>query len=165
MSSITRSSDPALRWASIILASAAAMMAARLAVARAPAIGAELPDILCATSAASSGRPASLVTVLRSDVLNDQPGKRITTSLVKYAPHAFTPRHAHGGPVTAYVLRGHLRSRLGGQPAHDYGPGEMFYEPMGAVHEFVENLSDDEPAELLAIIVHDEGAALTTLLD
>jgi quercetin dioxygenase-like cupin family protein len=126
-----------------------------------------VPLILCSTQGANPAtpRPAAVVTVLQSEALSDMPGKRITTLLVHYAPRGMTPRHVHGGAVTAYILSGHVRSQLNDGPIGVYGPGEMFYEPIGTVHTVSENASADEPAELLATIVHDEGAALTTLLD
>jgi len=126
----------------------------------------KVPLILCSTPAAdpATPRPASVVTVLQSEALHDMPGKRITTVLVHYGPRGMTPRHVHGGAVTAYILSGHVRSQLNDGPIGVFGPGEMFYEPVGTVHTISENPSFDEPAELLATFVHDEGAALTTLL-
>ena len=134
--------------------------------------GAALPWILCseATSGAAgakpaSTRPASVVKVLRSEPLAGSPGKHVTVLLVHYVPGAYTPRHVHGGDVTAYVLRGTVRSEHAGLAAADYRAGETFHEPFGTTHVFIENPSVSEPAEILAITVHDEGAPLTTFLD
>jgi quercetin dioxygenase-like cupin family protein len=126
-----------------------------------------VPLILCSTQDAdpATPRPASAVTVLQSEALHDMPRKRITTLLVRYPPRGLTPKHVHGGAVTAYVLSGHVRSQLNSGPIGVYGQGEMFYEPVGTVHTFIENPSFDEPAELLATIVHNEGAALTTFVE
>jgi quercetin dioxygenase-like cupin family protein len=60
------------------------------------------------------------------------------------------------------VLSGTIRSQLEGTPAATYGPGETFFEPLGLIHLFAENISTTEPAEVLAAFVHDEGATLTT---
>lgn len=112
--------------------------------------------VLCSSpdAGAAVSRPASIVTVLQSEVLGGLPGKRITTLLVHFPPRAFTPKHVHGGAVTAYVLAGHVRSQLDDGPAGVFQRGEMFYEPVGTTHTFIENPSGDEPAEVLATIVH-----------
>jgi quercetin dioxygenase-like cupin family protein len=110
-------------------------------------------------------RPRSVVKTLRSAPLTATRRKYITTQLVHLPPSAFSPRHVHGGDVTAYVLKGAVRSEHAGLPAADYRAGEMFYEPYGTTHVFIENPSSTEAAEILAITVHDEGAPLTTFLD
>jgi quercetin dioxygenase-like cupin family protein len=79
-------------------------------------------------------------------------------------PQAFTPSHVHGGDVTAVVLKGTVRSEHAGLAAADYQAGETFHEPVGTTHVFIENTSTTEPAEIMAITVHDEGAPLTTFL-
>ena len=58
-----------------------------------------------------------------------------------------------------------MRSQLNADPPAVFGPGETFWEPVGTIHAFIENPSLDEGADLLATIVHDEGAQLTTLID
>jgi quercetin dioxygenase-like cupin family protein len=114
-------------------------------------------------SAAGEARPQSIVTTVSVQQLGD--GKEITTLLVKYPPRAFTPKHFHGGVVNAYVLKGTVRSQVSGQPIGDFGPGQTFFEPLGAIHLFAENPSATEPAELLATIIHEKGATLTTYID
>jgi quercetin dioxygenase-like cupin family protein len=147
----------------------AAAICAPLLPAWRPAVeaAAALPWILCsqASGGGASARPASVVKVLSSEPLVGSPGKRVTVVLVHYVPGAFTPRHVHGGDVTAYVLRGTVRSEHAGLPAADYRAGETFHEPFRTTHVFIENPSANEPAEILAITVHDEGTPLTTFLD
>ena len=58
-----------------------------------------------------------------------------------------------------------MRSEHAGLPAAAYNAGDMFYEPYGTTHVFIENLSSTESADVLAIMVHDKGAPLTTFLD
>jgi quercetin dioxygenase-like cupin family protein len=120
-----------------------------------------LPWIFCSNSnsEATTPRPRSLVKTLRSEPLVTARGKHVTAQLVHLPPRAFSPRHVHGGDVTAYVLNGT------GLPAADFHAGEMFYEPYGTTHVFLENPSATESADVLAITVHDEGAPLTTFLD
>jgi quercetin dioxygenase-like cupin family protein len=148
-----------------------AALAAGLALWPAIKPGAEaantLPWILCSSShgEAATPRPRSVVTTLRTEPLAAARGKYVTTQLVHLPPSAFSPRHVHGGDVTAYVLRGTVRSEHAGLPAADYHAGDMFYEPYGTTHVFLENPSPTESADILAITVHDEGAPLTTFLD
>jgi len=114
-------------------------------------------------TAAAQGRPASQVTTVAVSDLGD--GKEMTTLLVKYPPYGFTPKHRHGGAVTAYVLKGTVRSHVSGQALADFKPGQTFFEPVGSIHLVSENPSQTEPAELLATIVHPKGATLTTFID
>jgi quercetin dioxygenase-like cupin family protein len=113
--------------------------------------------------AAAQGRPASSATIVAVSDLGD--GKEMTTIHVKYPPYGFTPKHRHGGAVTAYVLKGTVRSHVSGQALADFKPGQTFFEPVGSIHLVSENPSQTEPAELLATIVHPKGATLTTFID
>lgn len=125
-----------------------------------------LPWIVCSNAdSGASPRSRPVVETLQSEPLAAAPGKWVTTQLVHLPPSAFSPRHVHGGDVTAYVLKGTVRSEHGGLPAAAYHAGDMFYEPYGTTHVFIENLSSTESADVLAIMVHDKGAPLTTFLD
>lgn len=125
-----------------------------------------LPWIVCSNSASeASARPRPVVETLQSEPLAGAPGKYVTTQLVHLPPLAFSPRHVHGGDVTAYVLKGTVRSEHADLPAAGFQAGEMFYEPYGTTHVFIENPSSTESADVLAVMVHDQGAPLTTFLD
>jgi quercetin dioxygenase-like cupin family protein len=124
-----------------------------------------LPWVVCSTRNGETARPRPVVRTLRSEPLAAAPGKIVTTQLVHLPPLAFSPPHVHGGDVTAYVLRGAVRSEHAGLPVADYRAGEMFYEPFGTTHAFFENPSATETADVLAVTVHEPGAALTTFLD
>ena len=115
------------------------------------------------STAAAQGRPASLATIVAVSDLGN--GNEMTTLLVKYPPYGFTPKHRHGGAVTAYVLKGTVRSHVSGQELADFKPGQTFFEPVGSIHLVSENPSQTEPAELLATIVHPKGATLTAFID
>jgi len=91
-------------------------------------------------------------------------GKRVTVVRVIYGPGGFTPPHYHAGTVTAYIVRGAIRSQLQGGPVETFMPGQSFFEPPGSVHMVSANASTTEESELLAIFVADEGATLTTML-
>ena len=125
-----------------------------------------LPWIVCSNADSdASARPRPVVETLQSEPLAAAPGKYVTTQLVHLPPSAFSPRHVHGGDVTAYVLKGTVRSEHAGLPVAAYNAGDMFYEPYGTTHVFIENPSSTESADVLAIMVHDQGAPLTTFLD
>jgi len=106
--------------------------------------------------AAPGARPATVVRPLSCEALPHVPGKSITTVTVDFPPGAYTPAHRHPGSVTAYVIRGTVRSQLAGSPAQAYGPGTTWFEPPGALHLFAENASAAEPAQILAVFVADD---------
>lgn len=107
-------------------------------------------------------RPRAVAEVIFTEKLSHVPGKNISMVRIKFPPGGWSPKHYHGGSVTVHVLSGTIRSQIEGTPAATYGPGETFFEPLGAVHLFAENNSRTDPAEVLAVFVHDEGATLTT---
>jgi len=110
-----------------------------------------------AMQAAPADRPATVVKPLSCEKLADIPGKAVTTATVTFPPNAYTPAHRHPGSVTAYVLKGAVRSRLAGGPAITYKTGETWFEPTGALHLFAENASRTDTAEILAVFVTDEN--------
>ena len=115
--------------------------------------------ILCMSN--GSDRPRTAVTPISSEPLPDDPQKRITAMLVDFPPDAYSPEHHHEASLYVYVLKGEIKSQLKGQPAQTFKAGDSFHEPEGAVHLFAENLSAREPAQVLAVFVHKEGARLT----
>lgn len=114
---------------------------------------------------AAGARPKTVVTPVSCEKLPDVPGKSITTVIVAFPPNGFTPRHRHPGSVSAFVLKGTLRSQLEGAPAGTYTQGQTWFEPPGAVHLFAENASTTEPAELLATFVADDDCGPLTIPD
>ncbi|MBV9506888.1 MAG: cupin domain-containing protein [Acidobacteriia bacterium] len=95
--------------------------------------------------------------------LPNVPGKSLTAIVVRYEPGGKSGPHHHAGSVFAYVLSGQIRSRNSATgPAKVYSAGESFFEPPGSVHLISENASTTAPASLLAVIVADDGATLTT---
>lgn len=153
------------RWVSLVIM---AGLACAVAIARAlPATmdaASAMAAPLCATSS-SSDSSLNRVEVIGSYALPNVPGKRVTIVRVSYGPGGFTPPHRHGGSVTAYITKGEIRSQLGGGPLETFTVGQTFFEPPGSTHVVSANASTTEPAELIAVFVADEGAALTTLLN
>jgi quercetin dioxygenase-like cupin family protein len=154
---------PAPLWLFAALATATALWLA----AKPMAESMTLPWIVCSTvgGEAATPRPRSIVTTLQSEPSVAARGKYVTVQLVHMPPMALSPPHVHGGDVTAYVIKGTVRSEHAGLAAADYHAGETFYEPFGTTHVFFENPSPNEGADVLAITVHDKGALLTTFLD
>jgi len=137
------------------------VLIARQLVAASPDIRDFLDWTICAASSATSGRPAAVPTITGSEPLAAEPHKRVTSVIVDFPPNAFSPEHHHEADLYVYVLEGTIRSQLGGQGVETYTKGQSFFEPDGSVHLFAENTSATEPARILAVFVHREGARLT----
>lgn len=116
-----------------------------------------------ATSRAADVEAGARVTPAFAAELPNVPGKTLTAAVVSYAPGGKSPKHHHAGSVFAYVLTGAIRSQNSATgPVKVYKAGESFFEPPGSEHLVSENASKTEPASLLAVIVADDGAQLTT---
>ena len=113
----------------------------------------------------AASRPVTETRIVSCEELAHVPGKSITTTTVAFPPNAYTPKHRHPGSVTVYVLKGRIRSQLGGGPVGEFGVGDSFFEPPGAIHLFAENASATEPAEILAIFVADQDCGPLIIYD
>ena len=113
--------------------------------------------------AGAAARPTTTVRPLSCEKLPNVPRHSITTALVEFPPNAHTPRHRHPGAVTAFVIKGALRSQMEGGPAAIYTKGQTWFEAPGAIHAFAENASATEPAELLAIFVAEDDCGPLTI--
>lgn len=117
-----------------------------------------------ATSAATAGDPTSPVgrQVVHAAALPNVPGHTLTAVTVDLPPGVTVPSHKHEGFVFVYVLEGTVRSQLDDMEAVEYGIGETWVEPPGAIHTLTQNPSATDNARLLAVFVAKEGAKLTT---
>lgn len=108
--------------------------------------------------AASTSAP-----VLAKDLPN-VPGMRLTALTVSYGPGAASGSHRHAphGFLIAYVLAGHIRSQVEGEPEKVYGPGESWTEGPNAHHIVSQNASATEPAKMLVVFVAPPDEPLTT---
>ncbi|MPY75556.1 MAG: cupin domain-containing protein [Alphaproteobacteria bacterium] len=116
-------------------------------------------------SGAAAARPTTVAKPVSCEKLPHVPGKSITTMVVEFPPNAYSPAHRHPGSVTAYVLKGKVRSQLGGGPAITYKTGETWFEPPGTLHQFAENPSATEPAALLATFVAEDDCGPLTVYE
>jgi hypothetical protein len=67
------------------------------------------------------------------------------------------------GSVLAYVLSGAVRPENSATgPSRVYRAGESLFEPPGGEHLVSGNAGATEPASLLAVLVAEDGARLTT---
>lgn len=137
-------------------AALAALWGIRPAEVPAPAMPAHV-HAQAESGAAPGARPATVVTPLSCEALPNVPGKSVTTVTVDFPPGAHTPAHRHPGSVTAFVIRGAVRSQIAGSLPQVYGPGTTWFEPPGALHLFAENASATEPTRILAVFVADDN--------
>ena len=103
---------------------------------------------------ASSGET---VTVAADRPIPNAPGKRLVSLIVHYPPGASSVPHHHARSafIYAYVLSGAIRSQVDAEPVRVYRAGEAWFESPGAHHRVSANVSDTEPARLLAIFIVD----------
>ena len=86
----------------------------------------------------------------------------VTAVEVSYAPGQSSAAHRHPGITMAYVLEGEIRSKVGDGPERVYKTGEMFFENPGEIHAVSGNASTTKPARLLALLLAQKGAVLTS---
>ena len=86
----------------------------------------------------------------------------VTAVEVTYGPGESSAAHRHPGITIAYVLEGEVRSKVGDGPERTYKAGEMFLETPGQLHAVSANASTSRPAKLLAVLLAETGATLTT---
>lgn len=92
-------------------------------------------------------------------------GWSVTAVEVKYAPGQASGPHRHPGITIAHVLEGEVVSKVGDGPEKTYAVGEMWLETPNQLHAVSRNASDTKPARLLAILLAEKGAQLTTPAD
>jgi quercetin dioxygenase-like cupin family protein len=118
-----------------------------------------------ALPAMAQERPVETVTPAFDHAIPNIPGKSLKAAVVTYPPRGASPAHTHAKSafIFAYVLDGEIRSSVDGSPPRIYHPGESWYEAPGAHHGVSENVSDTQPARLLAVFVVDsDDTALVT---
>ena len=86
----------------------------------------------------------------------------VTAIEVTYQPGQASGPHRHPGLTFACVLDGEVVSKVGDGPEKTYKVGEMWMETPNQLHAVSRNASDSKPARLLAILLAEKGAQLTT---
>jgi quercetin dioxygenase-like cupin family protein len=120
--------------------------------------------IAAAALAASPALADSAVTPVLARDLPNVPGMRMTALTVTYEPGAASGSHHHAphGFLIAYVLKGHIRSQVDGEPEMVYGPGDSWTEGPNAHHLVSQNASATEAAQMLVVFVAPPNETLTT---
>ena len=113
--------------------------------------------ILALNPAFADDPSSAKVTVVFDHALPNVPGKSMKGILVEYAPDGSSPAHTHPDSAFIYatVLEGAIRSQVNDGPVTVYRAGENFAEMPGDHHGVSANVSDTEPAKLLAVFVVD----------
>jgi quercetin dioxygenase-like cupin family protein len=91
------------------------------------------------------------------------PGHELRMDVVTFPPGAVSPNHRHPGEVFVYVLEGEIETRVGDGPVKQYTAGQTFYEPANTLHADSRNPSDEERAQILAVMIAEEGKPGLTL--
>jgi quercetin dioxygenase-like cupin family protein len=131
-----------------------------VAAAFAAALLSAAPSWAQTSAPPATGRALQAVLAERLSVA---PGKVLTAQIVNYPPGGASRAHRHDGDVFAFVLSGNIVSETEGHgEAKVYHVGEGRFERRGEHHVVSRNASKTEPASMLVVFVHDEGATLTT---
>jgi len=86
---------------------------------------------------------------------------RVFVRDIEVAPGEASPPHSHPCAVIGHVAAGAFRHKVKGETEAIYKAGEDFYEAPNGVHEVFANVSDKDPARLIAIFVCDHETKLT----
>jgi len=113
--------------------------------------------ILGAAAQAQTQPPAKRTILQQSDVASS-PAQETLFGTVEIAPGSGNAFHTHNGSEIGYVVQGHIRLEVKGQPSRELGPGDSFMVPRGAVHRSV--LVGNEPVKLVNSWTVDKGVPL-----
>jgi quercetin dioxygenase-like cupin family protein len=95
-------------------------------------------------------------TVLIERTLSDVLGRVVALREFERAPGTGGTPHRHPGSHTfGYVLEGTYEVQVNDGPLQRLGPGEVFYEPPGALHAISRNGSSTDRVRYLVITVSD----------
>ena len=112
------------------------------------------------TQAQAPAQPAPVRTMLQTSAVAGSPEQETSLATVDIAVGSGNPFHTHFGTEMGYVVFGHIRLEIVGQPARELGPGDSFLVPRGAVHHSV--LVGGAPARLVNSWTVDKGKPLMT---
>ena len=117
-------------------------------------------------AAQSSANSATSTTAPKQGYSHELPAMdgnhlRVFVRDIEVAPGETSPPHSHPCAVIGHVAAGAFRHKVKGEPEATYKTGEDFYEAPNGVHEVFANVSDKDPARLIAIFVCDHETKLT----
>lgn len=89
-------------------------------------------------------------------------GLMLNVAEITFPPGATSMKHRHPGPTFVYVLQGAIEVELQGAAPKVYRTGDSFFEEPHQLHVATRNMSESEPAKVLAYQLSHKGEALTT---
>jgi quercetin dioxygenase-like cupin family protein len=132
----------------------------RLLMRKSFAAGVALTSLMTAVQAQPAKSPAVRTILQRTDVAQSLLQETIfgTVEIASGSGNGF---HAHNGSEIGYVVQGHIRLEVKGQPSREFGPGESFLGTRGQVHRSV--LVGDGPVKLVNSWTIDKDKPLLNL--
>jgi quercetin dioxygenase-like cupin family protein len=109
-------------------------------------------------TAQEAPKPPAKRTILQQTDVATTPAQETIFGTVEIVPGSGNGFHTHNGSEIGYVVQGHIRLEIKGQPSRELGPGESFLVPRGEVHRSV--LLGDEPVKLVNSWTVDKGKPL-----
>jgi len=100
-----------------------------------------------AAVAQDASKPPAKRTILQQADVAQSPAQETLFGTVEIVPGSGNGFHTHYGTEMGYVLQGHIRLEIKGQPSRELGPGDSFLVPRGEVHRSV--LLGNEPVKLV----------------
>ena len=109
------------------------------------------------------GQNSSTVRPLfEQDLTGPFQGWVVTAAEVSYPPGVISARHKHSGFVLGYVLEGPYRFQVDGGQEMVLQTGQVFHEPLGAIHAVSGAANAARPARILAVVVGEKGKPTTS---
>lgn len=115
------------------------------------------PSTTAASEPAPTREPALLEGKLGGLKTTDGKGVDSVMYIANFPPGSYSARHAHPGWEYNYILKGSVTFEVVGKPPFTLKAGEGMYNPRGNTHT-VRNASKTEPAQLVSVLVKEEGA-------
>ncbi|HET9947548.1 MAG TPA: cupin domain-containing protein [Longimicrobiales bacterium] len=141
---------------------AAALGSAATWAAQARPAAARQDGAVTIAEAQSVAPTQALQTLLFETALADLPGRVGSVRAFERAPGTGGTPHRHpGSHIFGYVLEGVYEVQVDDGPLRRLGPGEVFYEPPGALHAVSRNGSATEPVRYLVFTVADPSLPAT----
>lgn len=106
-----------------------------------------LSSPVCAQGNADTPKPPAKRTILQRADVAANPAQETIFGTVEIVPGSGNGFHTHNGTEIGYVVQGHIRLEVKGEPSKELGPGDSFMVPRGMVHRSV--LVGDEPVKLV----------------
>jgi len=88
-------------------------------------------------------------------------GWELTVVELTFPPGARSVKHVHPRFVVGYVLEGEPLFQIDGEAEKVLSSGEVFFEPVGAIHTRAESADSTKPARAIALVFGAKGQPLT----